>query len=175
MVFGGVNDAQRGVERAETERNITFMVQWLRAHGIRKVVLIGPALANWRSTPDWTSAADEVRTVLRDVAGRSGAVYVDLTLFLRRRIERGEGPDFSRVPLCPITLVARRRTRTHTSMPMVNAWSQKRFSRQRLAGGFHVAAVCGCRGGSGLCDQVVPSPSATSSKFLCVLAASGRA
>ena len=90
-------DAQRGVERAETERNVTFMVQWLQAHGIRKVVLIGPALANWRPTPDWTSAADEVRTVLRDLAERSGAVYVDLTLFLRRRIERGEDPDFSRV------------------------------------------------------------------------------
>jgi lysophospholipase L1-like esterase len=96
-VFGGVNDAQRGVDPAETERNISFITEWLRDHGIRKVVLIGPPLVNWQTTPEWISSADEVRRVLRDVAERYGATWVDLALFLRDRIERGEDPDFSRV------------------------------------------------------------------------------
>lgn len=128
VVFGGVNDAQRGVERAATERNVTFMVDWLRAHGIRKVVLIGPALANWRSTPDWTSAADEVRTVLRDVAERSGAVYVDLTLFLRRRIERGEDPDFSRV-----RYTQSRSWHVEDEDPHLNAYGQRLVAEAFLA------------------------------------------
>ena len=98
VVFGGVNDAQRGVDPAETERNVTFMAEWLRDHGIRKVVLIGPALVNLQPTPDWISSADEVQSVLSHVAERYGAVWVDLALFLRGRIERGEDPDFARVP-----------------------------------------------------------------------------
>jgi lysophospholipase L1-like esterase len=97
VVFGGVNDAQRGVDPAEIERNVAFMVEWLRDHGIRKVVLIAPALVTCQPTPDWASSADEVRRVLRDVADRYGALCVDLTLFLRDRIERGEDLDFSRV------------------------------------------------------------------------------
>src|SRR5947208_536071 len=97
VVFGGVNDAQRGVDPAETERNVTFMVEWLRDRGIRNVVLIGPALVNWQPTPDWVSSADELGRMLGDVAERYGAPYVDLALFLRGRIERGEDPDFSRV------------------------------------------------------------------------------
>lgn len=97
VVFGGVNDAQRGLDPAETERDVTFMVKWLRDHGIPNIVLIGPPLVNWKPAPDWASSADEVQRVLRDVADRHGALWVDLALFLRRRIARGEDPDFSRV------------------------------------------------------------------------------
>jgi lysophospholipase L1-like esterase len=97
VVFGGTNDARRGVDPAETEHNVSFMAEWLRAHGIGQVVLIGPPLMNWRPTPDWVSSVDDVRTVLREVAERHGAVFVDLALFLHGRIERGEDPDFSRV------------------------------------------------------------------------------
>jgi lysophospholipase L1-like esterase len=97
VVFGGVNDAQRGVDPAETERNVTFMAEWLRDHGVRKIVLIGPPLVNWQPAPEWVSSADEVQRVLRHVAKRYAAVCVDLTDFLRDRIQRGEDPDFSRV------------------------------------------------------------------------------
>jgi lysophospholipase L1-like esterase len=97
VVFGGANDARRGVDPAETERNVTLMAEWLRDHGIRKVVLIGPALVQWQPTPDRVSSEDEVRRVLGDVAARYEAVCVDLTVFLRGRIERGEDPDSSRV------------------------------------------------------------------------------
>lgn len=96
-VFGGVNDAQRRVDPAETQRDVVFIVEWLHDHGVRKVVLIGPALVNWQPTPDWAPAADEVQRVLREVAERYGAVCVDLAQFLRARIQRGEDPDFSRV------------------------------------------------------------------------------
>jgi lysophospholipase L1-like esterase len=97
VMFGGSNDARRGVDPAETEGNVTFMTEWLRDRGIRKVVLIGPPLVNWQPTPAWVASEDEVRRVLADVAERYGAVCVNLALFLRRRIERGEDPDFSRV------------------------------------------------------------------------------
>lgn len=97
VVFGGVNDAQRGIDPADTERNLAFMVQWLRDHGIGRVVLIGPPLVNWRPRPDWVSSALEVRTSMRAVAERYGAVWVDLIRFLGDRIERGQDPDFSRV------------------------------------------------------------------------------
>ncbi len=98
VVFGGANDAFRRVDPAETEQNVTFMVEWLRDRGIRKIALIGPGLPNWQPTPDWVSAADEVRNVLRDVAERYSAIFVDLAAYLRGRIDRGEDPDFSRVP-----------------------------------------------------------------------------
>jgi lysophospholipase L1-like esterase len=97
VVFGGINDALRGVDPAETEDNVTFMAEWLRAHRVRKLALIGPPLVNWRPTPDWVSPADEVRRVLREAAERHGAVFVDLAPFLRGRIERGEDQGFSRV------------------------------------------------------------------------------
>ena len=97
VVFGGVNDAQRGVDPAEIERNVTFIAEWLRDHGIRKVVLIGPAVANLQPAPAWVSAAGEVQRVLRHVAERCGAVWVDLDQFLRGRIERGEDLDFAGV------------------------------------------------------------------------------
>jgi lysophospholipase L1-like esterase len=97
VLFGGVNDAQRGVDPAETKRNVSFMAEWLRDHGIRKVVLIGPALVSWQPTPDWVLSAYEVRRVLRDVAERYGAVFVDLALLHRDRIQPGGGSDPSRV------------------------------------------------------------------------------
>ena len=98
VLFGGANDAARGVDPAETEQNVTFMVEWLRDRGIRKIALIGPGLLNWGQAPDSVSAADEVRNVLRDVAERYGAIFMDLAMFLRHRIDRGEDPDFARVP-----------------------------------------------------------------------------
>lgn len=99
VIFGGTNDALRGVNPEETERNVGFMTEWLHDHGVRNVVLIGPPLLNWQPAPeDWVPSADEVRRVLSDVAERYGATFVDLTLFLRDRVERGQDPDFSRVP-----------------------------------------------------------------------------
>jgi lysophospholipase L1-like esterase len=129
VVFGGVNDAQRDVDPAKTERNVAFMARWLRDRGIRKIVLIGPALVNWQPTPDWASSAADVQKVLSDVAQRHGAVCVDLALFLRSRIDRGEDPDFSRVPY----------SQSHSwhvaaGDPHLNAYGQ------RLAGGARGAA-----------------------------------
>src|SRR5947208_6194712 len=60
VVFGGANDARFGVDPVETRCNVTFMLEWMRDHGIRKAVLIGPPLVNSRSTPAWVSAEDEV-------------------------------------------------------------------------------------------------------------------
>jgi hypothetical protein len=73
------------------------MADWLRDHGIRKVVLIGPALVQWQPTPDWVSSEDEVRRVLRDVGERYEAVCLDLAVYLRGHIERPDDPDSSRV------------------------------------------------------------------------------
>jgi acyl-CoA thioesterase I len=98
VVFGGPNDALRQLDPAETEDNVTFMVQWLRDHGVSRVVLVGPPVVNWQPTPNWVSSTDEVASVLREVAERCGVVFVDLATSLRRRIERGRDPDFSRVP-----------------------------------------------------------------------------
>lgn len=128
VVFCGANDARRNVGPAETERNVIFMAEWLRDQGIRKVVLIGPALVNWQPTPDWVSSEDEVREVLKYVAERSGAVYVDLASFFRRRIERGEDPDFSRAQY--------RQSRSwhvETGDPHLNAYGQRLVAEAFLA------------------------------------------
>jgi len=98
VLFGGANDAVRGVDPAETEQNVTFMVRWWRDRGVRKIALIGPGLLNWERIPDWASAADELREVLSVVAERHDVIFVDLATFLRHRIDRGEDPDFARVP-----------------------------------------------------------------------------
>lgn len=98
VVFGGGNDALRGVDPADTERNVAFMVSWLRDHGVGKVALIGPGLPNWSEHADWAPAAEEVRKVLSTVAERHGALFVDLAAFLRLRIDEGRDPDFRRVP-----------------------------------------------------------------------------
>jgi lysophospholipase L1-like esterase len=98
VVFGGGNDAVFGVEPAETERNVAFMVEWLQQHGVPEIVLIGPALGNWPGEIDWTPAVGEVRKVLRAVAEQYGVIFIDLAQFLRDRIDRGLDPDFTRVP-----------------------------------------------------------------------------
>lgn len=98
VLFGGANDALHRVDPAETERNVTFIIEWLRDRGIRKIVVIGPGLINWsRDARDW-AALDEVRKVLADIAARYDVVFVDLAEVLRDRIDRGEDPDFGRVP-----------------------------------------------------------------------------
>jgi lysophospholipase L1-like esterase len=138
VVFGGVNDAQRGVDPAETERDATFIVQWLRDQGIHRIVLVGPALVNWQPAPDWVASADEVRRVLRDVAGRYGAVWVDLALFLRGRIDRGEDPDFSRV-----RYTQSRSWHVEAEDPHLNAYGQ------RLVAEAILGATAGWRGSRG--------------------------
>jgi lysophospholipase L1-like esterase len=128
VLFGGANDAFRGVDPAETERNVTFMVDWLREQGIRKIVLIGPGLMNWGRDADWAPAGEEVRTVLRHVAERRGAIFIDLARFLRRRIEHGEDPDFSRV--------AYRQSRSwhvQADDPHFNAYGQRLIAEAFLA------------------------------------------
>jgi lysophospholipase L1-like esterase len=97
VLFGGVNDARCGIDLADTEQNVTFMVRWLREHGVGNVVLIGPTLVNWQPPPEWMAAADAVGRLLSDVAEREGLQFVDLTQFFRARIARGADPDFSRV------------------------------------------------------------------------------
>jgi lysophospholipase L1-like esterase len=128
VLFGGVNDAQRGVDPAETEGNLTFMTDWFRARGIRKVALIGPPLVNWQPRPDWVASADQVQRVLTDVAERSGAVSVDLAQFLRGRIERGEDPDFSRVPYAQS-----RSWHVGAGDPHLNAYGQRLVAQALLA------------------------------------------
>jgi hypothetical protein len=74
------------------------MVKWLRQNGVGKIALIGPALLNTGHDPDWAPAAEEVRNLLSSISGRHGAVFVDLMAFMRERVDRGEDPDFTRVP-----------------------------------------------------------------------------
>ena len=75
------------------------MVEWLRDRGVRKIVLIGPGLVNWhQDTSGWNERLAEIGEVLRRVAERYGVVFVDLAGFLRDRVDRGEDPDFARVP-----------------------------------------------------------------------------
>jgi lysophospholipase L1-like esterase len=99
VLFGGSNDPARDIGAAETEENVRYMVQWLREHGIAKIVLIGTGLRNWTRDGDGSSSRlDEVSRVLGDVAEQEGVIFVDLARFLRRRLDRGEDPDFMRVP-----------------------------------------------------------------------------
>lgn len=99
VLFGGGNDVVRGLDPAETERNLAFMVDWLQGHGVRNVVLIGPGLLNWeQDASSWDGPLDALRRVLRDVAEQYGLILIDLAAFLRDRIDRGDDPDFVRVP-----------------------------------------------------------------------------
>jgi lysophospholipase L1-like esterase len=138
VVFAGTNDARRGVDPAETERNVAFMAEWLRDRGIRKVVLIGPPLVNWQPAPAWVSSADEVRRALIGVGERYGAVCVDLAQFLRGRIERGEEPDFSRV-----RYTQSRSWHVEAGDPHLNAYGQ------RLVAEAFLAATAGWRSSRG--------------------------
>ena len=105
VVFAGNVDAERGVDPAETERNVLFMVNWLREHGVRKIAVVGPGLLNLPRVPDymshvtdWFALVGPLRAVLSNFAVEHDVVFVDLAQFLRDRITRGDDPDFSRVP-----------------------------------------------------------------------------
>jgi lysophospholipase L1-like esterase len=105
VLFAGNVDAEVGIDPDETETNVRFIVEWLREHGVEKIVLIGPGMINLPRLPeympqvtDWFSSIAGVRAMLRDVAAEHDVVFVDLALSLRDRIARGDDPDFSRVP-----------------------------------------------------------------------------
>lgn len=106
VVFAGSVDAERGIPHEQIERNISFMLEWLREHGVSKIVLVGPGTLNLpqvpeylvQDVPDWFEAIDAVRPLLRDIAARHDARFVDLAQFFRDRIARGKDPDFTRVP-----------------------------------------------------------------------------
>jgi lysophospholipase L1-like esterase len=98
VLFGGANDTFYGVDLAQTERNITLIVDWLRGHGICNIGLMSPGLLNWNGDAASASGIEDVREVFGRVAERRGAIFVDLVGFLGARIERGEDPDFSRAP-----------------------------------------------------------------------------
>lgn len=120
VLFGGANDAFFGVDPAETERNVSFMLGWLRDHGARHIVLMTPGLLNFEQEADSAPAIERVRAVLCEVAHRRGALFVDLVGFFRERIEGGHDPDFSLVPY--------RRSRSwHVSDgdPHYNAYGQR--------------------------------------------------
>ena len=128
VLFGGGNDAVRRIDPVETKRNVELMLDWLRDHGIRDFVLIGPGLLNWERDADWSGAVEEVRTVVMEIAERRGAIFVDLARFLRGRIERGEDPDFARVPY--------RQSRSwhvHDGDPHFNAYGQRLIAEAFLA------------------------------------------
>jgi lysophospholipase L1-like esterase len=120
VLFGGANDAFFGVSPAETAQNVTFIVDWLREHGARHIVLMTPGLLNFEQEADSAPAIERVRVVLSEVAQRRGALFVDLVGFFRERIEDGHDPDCSRVPY--------RRSRSwHVSDrdPHYNAYGQR--------------------------------------------------
>lgn len=99
VLFGGANDAFQGIEMVQTERNAAFIVRWLAHRGVGKIAVIGPGLLNWgQDAAAWQAPLDELRAVLAGVAEGHGAVFVDLAGFLRERLQRGEDPDFMRVP-----------------------------------------------------------------------------
>lgn len=98
VVFGGGNDAVRGFEPTETERNVEFMVRWLRDRGVQRIAVIGPGFPNWAPHAEWSPAVEEVRRVLRSLAEREDVLFIDLAAFLRERIDEGQDPDFNRVP-----------------------------------------------------------------------------
>jgi lysophospholipase L1-like esterase len=106
VVFAGHVDAERGIENAEIERNVTFMLDWLAERRVRKIVLMGPATLNLprvppylqQHVPDWFAEIDRVRQVLRDLAAKHDVLFIDVAQLLRDRIARGEDLDFTRVP-----------------------------------------------------------------------------
>jgi lysophospholipase L1-like esterase len=128
VVFGGANDALHDIDPAETRENVVVMVEWLRERGVTNIVLIGPGLVNLERDLDRPPRADELREVIKDVAQRYDAMFVDLEQYLRARIERGQDPDFSRVPY--------RQSRSwHASDrdPHFNAYGQRLIAEAFLA------------------------------------------
>jgi lysophospholipase L1-like esterase len=98
VLFGGSNDPGRHIDPAETQENMTFMVEWLQDHHVEKIVLIGPGVRNSTDGDRMAVPLEEVHNSLRDVAERNELIFVDLAGFLRGRLERGQDPDFARVP-----------------------------------------------------------------------------
>jgi lysophospholipase L1-like esterase len=98
VLFGGGNDALRDVDPVETERNVAFMIEWLRDHSVGQIVLIGAVQLNWRETAWWQPRVEEVNRILRTLAARYSVGFVDLAGFLGERIAQGRDPDFSAVP-----------------------------------------------------------------------------
>ena len=105
VLFAGSCDIEQGLPAAETEQNVTFIVEWLQARDVRQIALISPGIVNlpkvpdWlEQVPDWSASAQSVASVLREVAIRHDAVFVDLAEFHRNRISRGLDPDFARAP-----------------------------------------------------------------------------
>lgn len=105
VLFAGNCDVEQGIDPADTERNITYIVEWLRAQGVSKIALIAPGIVNLERLPSWLAqvrsweaAAEPVRSVFRRVAESQDAVFVDLAAFQRQLITRGEVPDFSVEP-----------------------------------------------------------------------------
>jgi lysophospholipase L1-like esterase len=105
VLFAGNVDAEQGVDPAETERNVTFIMDWLRDRGIEKIALMGPGMLNLPKIPDympldtdWLSSIEGVRATLREIAVQHDAVFVDVAQFFLDRIARGDDPDFSREP-----------------------------------------------------------------------------
>lgn len=128
VIFGGGNDALRNVDPTETERNVAFMIEWLRDHGVGRIALIGAVQLNWRETPPWQPAVDCVNTVLAGLAARNSVVFVDLAGYLAERIARGEDPDFSAVPY--------RQSRSwhvYGGDPHLNAYGQRLIAEAFLA------------------------------------------
>jgi lysophospholipase L1-like esterase len=128
VLFGGANDAFRGVDPEETELNVTLMVHWLREQGVRKIVLIGPGPPNWGRDANWAKGIEQVRAVLRGVAERHGAIFLDLDRFLRAWIEHSEHPNFSRLQY--------RRSRSwyvQDGDPHFNAYGQRLIAKAFLA------------------------------------------
>lgn len=128
VIFGGGNDALHGVHPTETERNVAFMVDWLQAHGVSKIALMGPGILNSKRGPERPSA-DAVRAIFSDVSVQHDAVFIDLAGFLRDRIARGQDPDFSRMPY--------RQSRSwhvYADDPHFNAYGQRLIAEAFLAG-----------------------------------------
>ena len=105
VLFAGNVDAEYGIDPADTERNVRFIVSWLQKQGVRKIVLVGPGILNLPYVPeympgvtDWSASIAVVRLKLREIATEHDVVFVDLAQFLGDRIARGDDPDFSRVP-----------------------------------------------------------------------------
>lgn len=108
VLFAGSVDVEAGTDPAETERNVAFIIKWLRENGVRKIALLGPGMLNLpevpdhlAGNPDWLVSIDALRTTFRDLAAQHDVVFVDLAQFLRDRIVRGEDRDFTRVPYRP--------------------------------------------------------------------------
>jgi lysophospholipase L1-like esterase len=135
VLFAGNVDAEYGHDPAETERSVRFILDWLRAAGVEKIVVIGPGMMNLPALPeympqvtDWFDAIAKIRSILRDAAAEHDAVFLDLAQFLQDRLDRGEDPDFSRVPY--------RQSRSWHAIPgdgHFNAYGQRLIAEAFLA------------------------------------------